>query len=110
YPRIDSATIMLVTSPCENYALLGRKKSWPAGRYSTLAGFTEVGETLEECCRRETFEESGVVVDPASVRFDASQPWPFPRSLMLSSPSQPLLPEIIVDTNEMEDIRWFAKE
>ena len=132
YPRIDSATIMLVTSPCENYALLGRKKSWPAGRYSTLAGFTEVGETLEECCRRETFEESGVVVDPASVRFDASQPWPFPRSLMvgfraramstvisttdvvgeskLSSPSQPLLPDIIVDTNEMEDIRWFAKE
>lgn len=132
YPRIDSATIMLVTSPCEKYALLGRKSSWPAGRFSTLAGFCEVGETLEECCQRETFEESGVVVDPASVRFDASQPWPFPRSLMvgfraramstvisttdvvgeskLSSPSQPLLPEIIVDTNEMEDIRWFAKE
>jgi NADH pyrophosphatase NudC (nudix superfamily) len=126
YPRIDSATIMLVTSPCENYALLGRKKSWPAGRYSTLAGFTEVGETLEECCRRETFEESGVLVDPASVRFEASQPWPFPRSLMVGFRAKAmstvtstattvvgesnLLPEIIVDTNEMEDIRWFAKE
>lgn len=133
YPRIDSATIMLVTSPCDSYVLLGRKKSWPAGRYSTLAGFCEVGETLEECCRRETFEESGVVVDPASVRFEASQPWPFPRSLMVgfrakamltvtsecsgeesmsSSPSSSLqpLPKIIVDTNEMEDCRWFAKE
>ena len=124
YPRIDSATIMLVTSPCDQFALLGRKRSWPSGRYSTLAGFCEVGETLEECCQRETFEESGVVVDPKSVRFVASQPWPFPRSLMvgfrakaimtLSSASASAvtspLPNIIVDTNEMEDIRWFAKE
>lgn len=117
YPRIDSAAIMLVTSPCENYALLGRKRSWPSGRYSTLAGFCEVGETLEECCQRETFEESGVVIDPKSVRFAASQPWPFPRSLMVgfrakAKPSleESSLPEIVVDTNEMEDIRWFAKD
>ena len=117
YPRIDSAAIMLVTSPCESYALLGRKRSWPSGRYSTLAGFCEVGETLEECCQRETYEESGVVIDPRSVRFVASQPWPFPRSLMVgfrakamsSSEAEPL-PEIIVDTNEMEDIRWFDKD
>ena len=117
YPRIDSAAIMLVTSPCENYALLGRKRSWPSGRYSTLAGFCEVGETLEECCQRETYEESGVVIDPKSVRFAASQPWPFPRSLMVGfrakaipSPEESALPEIVVDTNEMEDIRWFAKD
>jgi len=127
YPRIDSATIMLVTSPCDKYALLGRKKSWPAGRFSTLAGFCEVGETLEECCQRETFEESGVVVDPVSVRFEASQPWPFPRSLMVGFRAKAIstvittvggstlsssesLPEIIVDTSEMEDIRWFSKE
>lgn len=117
YPRIDSAAIMLVTSSCENYALLGRKRSWPSGRYSTLAGFCEVGETLEECCQRETHEESGVVIDPRSVRFVASQPWPFPRSLMvgfrakaMSSSELDPLPEIIVDTNEMEDIRWFAKD
>ncbi|KAL3933784.1 MAG: hypothetical protein SGARI_003627, partial [Bacillariaceae sp.] len=83
YPRLDVAAIMLVTSPCDQYALLGRKESWPAGRYSTLAGFCEVGETLEDCCRRETFEESGVVVDPSTVQFVASQPWPFPRSLMV---------------------------
>lgn len=117
YPRIDSAAIMLVTSPCENYALLGRKRSWPMGRYSTLAGFCEVGETLEECCQRETFEESGVVIEPKSIRFAASQPWPFPRSLMvgfrakaMASSAGATLPEIVVDTNEMEDIRWFAKD
>lgn len=118
YPRIDSAAIMLVTSPCENYALLGRKRAWPSGRYSTLAGFCEVGETLEECCQRETFEESGVAVEPKSVRFVASQPWPFPRSLMIGFRAMakiPLsdassLPDVIVDTNEMEDIQWFKKD
>jgi NAD+ diphosphatase len=119
YPRIDSATIMLVTSPCENYALLGRKRSWPLGRYSTLAGFCEVGETLEECCQRETYEESGVVIDPKSIRFAASQPWPFPRSLMVGFRAKAMampslaaaaLPKIVVDTNEMEDVRWVAKD
>mmetsp|Transcript_1695 Transcript_1695/g.3659 ORF Transcript_1695/g.3659 Transcript_1695/m.3659 type:complete len:503 (+) Transcript_1695:247-1755(+) len=125
YPRIDSATIMLVTSHCENYALLGRKSSWPPGRYSTLAGFCEVGETLEECCARETFEESGVIVDPNSLRFVASQPWPFPRSLMVGFRAKAMasstssvgsgleptpLPGIIIDTNEMEDIQWFPKD
>jgi len=125
YPRLDVAAIMLVTSPCQKYALLGRKKSWPEGRYSTLAGFCEVGETLEDCCRRETYEESGVVVDPLSVQFMASQPWPFPRSLMVgfqakalmgekaqaaATQDSPVLPEIQVDTSEMEDIQWFSKD
>jgi NAD+ diphosphatase len=121
YPRLDVATIMLITSPCGNYALLGRKANWPQGRYSTLAGFAEVGETLEECCRRETFEESGVVVDPSSVSFVASQPWPFPRSLMVAFQARAkedageeqglaALPTIRVDKEEMEDIQWFSRE
>ena len=118
YPRIDPAVIMLVTSPCREYALLGRKKSWPSGRYSTLAGFVEVGETLEECVVRETLEESGVKVDPASIRFSASQPWPFPRSMMLGyhataalpSSGSDDLPPISIDPDELEDVRWFSKE
>lgn len=120
YPRIDPAVIMLVTSPCRNYALLGRKKSWPSGRYSTLAGFVEVGETLEECVVRETLEESGVRVDPTSIRFSASQPWPFPRSMMLgyhataatsrASSGIDDLPSISIDPAELEDAQWFSKE
>jgi len=130
YHRIDPAVIMLVSSPCNNYALLGRKKSWPDGRYSTLAGFLEVGETLEDCVVRETLEESGIAVDRSSIRFVASQPWPFPRSLMVgfqataSSMSPPQeqqqqqqqssnnnlhLPPIVVDPAELEDAQWFSK-
>jgi len=115
YPRIDLASIMLITSSCGNYGLFGRKKAWPKGRYSTLAGFAEVGETIEDCCIRETFEESGVVVDPSSVTFVASQPWPFPRSLMVgfqakAYPQAKGLPKIQVDVDEMEDIQWFSKD
>ena len=119
YPRIDPAVIMLITSPCGEYALLGRKKSWPSGRYSTLAGFTEVGETLDECVIRETHEESGVNVDPDSIQFVASQPWPFPKSLMLgylgtavTPPGMGVsdLPDIAVDPLELEDAKWFSKE
>lgn len=122
YPRIDVASIMLITSPCENYALLGRKASWPSGRYSTLAGFLEIGETLEECCARETLEESGVTVDKDSMQFVRSQPWPFPRSLMVGfraraedkfhdrDGAKPSLPEIDFDVNEMEDVKWFHRD
>lgn len=113
YPRIDGAAIMLITTQCKQYALLGRKSKWPTGRYSTLAGFAEVGESLEQCCARETLEESGIQVDLDSVRFVASQPWPFPRSLMIGfrgEAIEPGLPKIRVDEEEMEDIRWFAKD
>lgn len=119
YPRIDVASIMLITSPCENYALLGRKASWPSGRYSTLAGFLEIGETMEECCARETLEESGVTVDKNSIKFVRSQPWPFPRSLMVGFQARAkeadetesnTLPVIDFDVNEMEDVKWFSKE
>lgn len=124
YPRIDVASIMLITSPCENYALLGRKKSWPKGRYSTLAGFLEIGETMEQCCARETLEESGVHVDRSSLRFVKSQPWPFPRSLMTGFRARAKkesgneesddddghhLPVIAFDKEEMEDVRWFHR-
>lgn len=81
YPRIDPAVITLVT--CGDYCLLGNKEGWPRSRYSTLAGFLELGETLEQAVCREVEEESGVSVDPSSVRYFASQPWPFPRSLMV---------------------------
>ena len=121
YPRLDVASIMLITSPCGNYALLGRKTTWPAGRYSTLAGFQEVGETMEECCIRETWEESGVMVDPATVQFVASQPWPFPQSLMVGFHARAALvgdddgendrlPTITIDRNEMQDIQWFSRD
>ena len=127
YPRLDVASIMLITSPCGNYALLGRKSTWPVGRYSTLAGFQEVGETMEECCMRETWEESGVIVDPVSVQFVASQPWPFPQSLMVGFHARAAavvnsheedndddntkrLPIITIDHDEMEDIQWFSRD
>eukprot|EP00588_Corethron_pennatum_P030320 CAMPEP_0194335844 /NCGR_PEP_ID=MMETSP0171-20130528/70958_1 /TAXON_ID=218684 /ORGANISM="Corethron pennatum, Strain L29A3" /LENGTH=452 /DNA_ID=CAMNT_0039099083 /DNA_START=93 /DNA_END=1447 /DNA_ORIENTATION=+ len=116
YPRIDAAAIMLVTSPCGEYALLGRKSFWPAGRYSTLSGFAEVGETLEGCCVRETAEESGVAVDPTTVAFVLSQPWPFPRSLMIGFRATAVqtntegLPKIVVQEDEMESIKWFHRD
>ncbi|GLI61824.1 hypothetical protein VaNZ11_004336, partial [Volvox africanus] len=81
YPRIDPAVIMLVSH--QGFALLGRKAEWPPDRYSTLAGFLELGEPLEAAVVRETEEEAGVRVDLASVTYAASQPWPFPRSLMI---------------------------
>ena len=84
YPRTDPVVISLVV--CGDYCLLGHNLRWPVGRYSLLAGFMELGEPVEEAIAREVFEESGVVVDAAdagAVKFMSSQPWPFPRSLML---------------------------
>ncbi|PNW74028.1 hypothetical protein CHLRE_13g582476v5 [Chlamydomonas reinhardtii] len=83
YPRIDPAVIMLITSRCGGWALLGRKREWPTDRYSTLAGFLDLGEPLEAAVAREVAEEAGVAVDLPSVTYAASQPWPFPRSLMV---------------------------
>ena len=113
YPRIDVASIMLITSQCGEFALLGRKHFWPKGRYSTLAGFAEIGETMEQCCIRETFEESGVRVEPSSLRFVCSQPWPFPRSLMVgfrAKAAEPGLPEINIEEDEMESVKWFKRD
>lgn len=107
FPRTDSAVIMLITDS-EDRALLGRQPSWPAGRWSTLAGFVEPGETLEDAVRREVFEEAGVEV--GEVTYAASQPWPLPASLMLGFTGKALTTDIHVDGQEIEDARWWSRE
>ena len=102
YPRTDQAIIAAVTDGTR--LLLGRQKAWPPGRWSVLAGFVEPGESLEQTVAREVLEESGVRVHGA--RYLASQPWPFPGSLMLgfiadAHPDEP------VPGDELEDVRWF---
>jgi len=108
YPRIDPAVITLVANG--NECLLGRKASWPRGRYSLLAGFTEVGETLEDTVYREVKEESGIDIDRNSVKYHSSQPWPFPRSLMIGFSVNAISTKIKRDEKELEDVRWFDKE
>jgi NAD+ diphosphatase len=88
--------------------LLGRQPRFPPRRYSALAGFVEVGEALEDAVARELFEESGVRVH--SVRYVASQPWPFPSSLMIACTAQAEDDAIVVDTTELEDARWFTRQ
>lgn len=102
FPRIDPAVIVLVTDGSQ--ALLGRQASWPAGRYSALAGFVEPGESLEEAVSREVEEETGVQV--REVNYFASQPWPFPASLMLGFHAYASAGEVRLD-GELEDARWF---
>lgn len=105
YPRTDPAVIVAVTDG--ERLLLGRQASWPARRYSTLAGFVEPGETLEQTVAREVMEESGVRV--RSSVYLASQPWPFPSSLMLGfvADAEPDPPQA---NEELEDVRWFSRE
>jgi NAD+ diphosphatase len=105
FPRIDPAIIALVTDGSQ--ALLGRQASWPAGRYSALAGFVEPGESLEEAVAREVDEEAGVHV--RDVRYFASQPWPFPASLMLGFHASASAGPVRLD-GELEDARWFPLE
>ena len=111
YPRTDPAVIMLVTRDDGNgggACLLGRQPTWPPGRYSTLAGFVEPGETLEAAVAREVFEETAVRV--ADVRYLSSQPWPFPASLMLGFRARAVTAEITVNEDEIEDARWFTRD
>ncbi|MGW2814958.1 NAD(+) diphosphatase [Streptomyces sp. NPDC001415] len=107
YPRTDPAVIMLVTDEHDR-ALLGRQVHWPEGRFSTLAGFVEPGESIEQSVRREVFEEAGVTVGP--VEYVASQPWPFPSSLMLGFMAKATSSEINVDGEEIHEARWFSRE
>ena len=112
YPRLEPASIMLITDRTGEHCLLGRKSIWPVGRYSALAGFTEVGETLEQTVVRETFEEAGVRVDAESLRMVCSQPWPFPSSLMIGYRGVCIgdgLPTVNFDDKEMQDVKWFSK-
>lgn len=106
FPRVNPVAIMLVVRG--ERCLLGRQKGWPRGMYSTLAGFIETGETVEEAVRREVMEESGVSV--GQVVYHSSQPWPFPSSLMMGCIAEALSEEITIDPHEIEDARWFDRE
>lgn len=106
FPRSDAVVIMLVTHG--NDVLLGRSHGWPEGMYSLLAGFIEPGETVEAAVRREVFEEAGVRV--GQVGYLASQPWPFPASLMLGFHAEATSREIKIDPAEIEDAIWISRE
>jgi len=107
HPRTDPVVIMLVTDGRER-VVLGRQPQWPAGRYSALAGFVEPGESLEEAVAREVSEEAGLAVREA--RYIASQPWPFPSSLMLGFFAEYAGGEPRTRDDELEDVRWFARD
>ena len=107
FPRLDPAIIVLVADAGGERALLGRQASWPAGRYSTIAGFVEPGESLEDAVAREVEEETGVLV--TDVRYESSQPWPFPSSLMLGFRAVARTHEITLRDGELEDARWFTR-
>jgi NAD+ diphosphatase len=106
FPRTDPVVIMLAVDG--DRCLLGRQARFPKNMYSALAGFLEPGETVEEAVRREIREESGIVVD--RVRYVASQPWPFPASLMIGCLARAATREIEIDRTELEDARWFSRE
>jgi NAD+ diphosphatase len=89
-------------------ALLGRQKIWPAGMYSTLAGFVEPGESLEEAVAREVFEEAGIEI--RDVRYHSSQPWPFPCSLMLGFHAEAKSTTIKIAEDEIDDAQWFSRD
>jgi NAD+ diphosphatase len=88
--------------------LLGRQRRFPKKMYSCLAGFLESGETLEEAVRREIMEEAGLPL--GRVRYVASQPWPFPASIMIGCQAEALSRDIVMDREELEDCRWFSRD
>ncbi len=106
YPRTDPAVIMLVLDD-DDRLLLGRQTSWGEGRYSTLAGFVEPGESLEAAVRREVREEVGIEVD--RVGYLGSQPWPFPSSLMLGFTAHARGTEVTMHDGEIADVRWYTR-
>jgi NAD+ diphosphatase len=105
YPRVDPVVIMLAEHG--GRVLLGRQHHYPPGRYSALAGFVEAGETIEAAVARELFEEAGIRV--GEVSYLASQPWPFPSSLMVGAHAVALDDSLTIDTNELDDARWFTR-
>ncbi len=107
FPRTDPAVIMAVVD-AEDRILLGHNPAWPQGRYSTLAGFVEPGETLENAVRREVAEEAGIAV--GEVTYLGDQPWPFPASLMLGFRAEAISTAVDTDGDEITDARWFTRE
>lgn len=105
FPRVDPVVIMTVT--CNDKILLGRQKRWPKGMYSALAGFVEPGETIEEACVRELFEEAGVKAK--NPRYLFAQPWPFPSSLMMGMIAECDTENCQADGDELEEARWFTR-
>ncbi|GAA0268212.1 NADH pyrophosphatase [Methylorubrum aminovorans] len=105
FPRTDPVAIMLVRRG--DACLLGRGRHFKPGMYSCLAGFIEPGETVEDAVRRETREETGIAV--GAVAYHASQPWPFPASLMLGCVAEGLTEDVRTDPDELEDARWFPR-
>jgi NAD+ diphosphatase len=105
FPRTDPVVIMLITKG--ERVLLGRSPGWPPGMHSLLAGFVEPGETIEAAVRREVLEETGVRV--GAVHYLASQPWPFPASLMIGCRGEALSEEITIDPDEIESARWLSR-
>lgn len=111
FPRTDPAVIMLVHHEDQSgnkKCLLGRSPAWPEGCYSTLAGFVESGESLEAAVIREVYEESGVVVE--NPRYVASQPWPFPQSIMLGFVASAVNSDIVLDNQELANAGWFSAD
>ena len=106
FPRVDPAIIVLVSRG--DQCLLGRQSNWPEGRYSTIAGFVEPGESLEDSVRREVCEETNIRV--GSVHYHSSQPWPFPSSLMLGFTASAESDVIQLNDGELEDARWFSRK
>jgi len=107
FPRTDPVVITLVAHPDGERALLGRQPHFPPGFYSCVAGFVEPGESLEAAVARETREETGI--DIGEVAYMASQPWPFPASIMLGFHAQAVTTDIHMDDEELEDCRWFTR-
>ncbi|WP_294006313.1 NAD(+) diphosphatase [Sphingomonas sp.] len=106
YPRADPVVIMLAEH--DGRLLLGRQPHYPPGRYSALAGFVEPGETIEAAVARELFEEAGIEV--RDTRYIASQPWPFPSSLMIGTHATAIGDSLTIDHNELDDARWFTRD
>ena len=106
FPRTDPAIIVLVADG--DRCLLGRQADWPEGRYSTIAGFVEPGESLEDAVRREVYEETNIRV--GQVGYHSSQPWPFPSSLMLGFIAEATSTDIHLNDGELDDARWFTRD
>lgn len=104
FPRVDPAVIVLVHD--RDRCLLGRQASWPEGRYSTIAGFVEPGESLEDAVAREVQEETDIRL--GAIRYHSSQPWPFPSSLMLGFTADAQSDTIALNDAELEDAQWFT--
>lgn len=106
FPSMDPAIIVLVS--IGGYCLLGRQQAWPEGMYSTIAGFVEPGESIEDAVIREVEEETGIKVE--EIEYQSSQPWLFPSSLMMGFTAKAKSNKIRIAENELEDARWFSRE